>query len=507
MAGLDNYTFAFDAAIDGSPMNHSAASMYDEYSNDPAFIESQREFRNLLFDTARETGPTRPGTPVSRADEGSDRGVPNSGGRKSISHIQTLVSTGERVMWLKNYINEVAPWLDMFDVQQTFGRKVPLLAKSSAPLTYAILAISTRQMERQRKLRGDYNSLQLYQESIGLLTPQLQARDPNILATCVILCCLEMMSAAPRNWRKHLDGCAALFESYGIHGFSGGIPQSVFWCYARMGTYVSGANRKHSFTPNSNYHLFLPHPLHNLTDLPIDLCAAIISEGEQSSVLVLDKWLPPNVTLLQAGPLFCSSGILDMYANYAVWLCARACHLSWVHTRQDNVHDNDATQEPFIHSWHNLWIEVQKWAEARPVDMRELDLGVDGSQSEDGTFPFILFPAPCAISSNQLYHTACLLLLKIKPSSINTQTLGHTGSSMWHAHRICGISLTNSHHGCLNNAIQPLWLAGKLLSHPTEHKLIVDLITKIESITGWSGAWRVRDLKRLWGYGEDDTSI
>lgn len=147
------------------------------------------------------------------------------------------MSTGERVIWLKNYINEVAPWLDMFDAQQAFGRKVPMLAKTSAPLTYAILAISARQMERQKKLRGDYNSLQLYQEAIRSLTPQLQARDPNILATCVILCCLEMMSAAPRNWRKHLDGCAALFKSYGIHGFSTGIPQAVFWCYARMGTF------------------------------------------------------------------------------------------------------------------------------------------------------------------------------------------------------------------------------------------------------------------------------
>jgi hypothetical protein len=125
--------------------------------------------------------------------------------------------------------------LDMFDQEQMFGQIVPVLAKSSVPLTYAILAISARQMERVKKLKGDHDSLQLYQEAIRSLTPHLLACDPNIMATCVILCCLEMMSASPKNWRKHLDGCATLFESYNIHGFSGGVPQAVFWCYARMG--------------------------------------------------------------------------------------------------------------------------------------------------------------------------------------------------------------------------------------------------------------------------------
>lgn len=192
-----------------------------------------------------------------------------------------------------------------------------------------------------------------------------------------------------------------------------------------------------------------------------------------------------------------------MYANYSVWLCARACHLSWTQNKQQ--HDQDGGfQEPFIHSWHQLWLEVHTWAQDRPDEMRELELGVNESQSQCGTFPFILFSAPCAISANQLYHTSCILLLENKPTSVDSRTLGRSGSVLWHAHRICGISLTNSHHGCLNNAIQPLWLAGKYLSHPVEHKSVIDLYSKIENITGWSGTWRIRDLRRLWGYAGDD---
>ncbi|KAH7399963.1 fungal-specific transcription factor domain-containing protein [Cadophora sp. MPI-SDFR-AT-0126] len=451
-------------------MNLSATSGHDDYSNNPGFIESQKEFRTLLFDTARSAGPTRVGSAVDH-EENLSRADPEKTTPTSSSYIKTVVTTGERVLWLQNYINEVAPWLDMFDAQQAFGRKVPMLAKTSAPLTYAILAISARQMERQKKLQGEHNSLQLYHEAITSLTPQLQARDPSILAACVILCCLEMMSAAPRNWRKHLDGCAALFESHGIHGFVTGIPQAVFWCYARM-----------------------------------DLCASIMSEGKQSSVLALESWLPPNVMPSQGGDLFRSSASADMYANYAVWLCARVCHLAWTRRRNHSVPQYESNSEPFIHRWHSLWVEVQEWAQNRPEEMREFDFVVSENTQRD-VFPFILFAAPCAISSNQLYHTSCLLLLDMKPPSITLGNVGQLSSGLWHARRICGISMTNSHHGCLNNAIQPLWVAGKLLSHPTEHRLIVDLIKQIEVETGWSGTWRLRDLRDLWGYDKEDLPL
>jgi len=36
-------------------------------------------------------------------------------------------------------------------------------------------------------------------------------------------------------WRRHLDGCACLIQSLGINGFSGGMEQALFWCFARMG--------------------------------------------------------------------------------------------------------------------------------------------------------------------------------------------------------------------------------------------------------------------------------
>ena len=44
-----------------------------------------------------------------------------------------------------------------------------------------------------------------------------------------------LKTGSPQMWRRHLDGCACLIQSLGINGFSGGLEQALFWCFARMG--------------------------------------------------------------------------------------------------------------------------------------------------------------------------------------------------------------------------------------------------------------------------------
>ena len=79
-------------------------------------------------------------------------------------------------------------------------------------------------------------------------------------------------------------------------------------------------------------------------------------------------------------------------------------------------------------------------------------------------------------------------------------------SRVWQARRVCGISLTNLHRGCLNNAVQPLFVAGKLLSYRSEHVATVKLIRNIEETTGWGAGWRLKDLERAWGYDRNELS-
>lgn len=227
--------------------------------------------------------------------------------------------------------------------------------------------------------------------------------------------------------------------------------------------------------------------------MPLDLCGALISDGTQSTLVPPATWLLPGVPTSGARELFVSAQNPDMYANYAVWLCARACEL--VHERTLHLElgeQNGCEGEEFNQRWANLWDEIQTWLRDLPPEFQAIGT-VDAKP-----FPQMLFPHWAAISSVQLHHTACLLLLGVMPKPSERPRI--KTSVVWHAKQICGISLANSHHGCLNNALQPIWLAGRVLSHKSEHDVIVKLVMSIETLTGWGTCWRIADLESTWGY-------
>lgn len=75
-------------------------------------------------------------------------------------------------------------------------------------------------------------------------------------------------------------------------------------------------------------------------------------------------------------------------------------------------------------------------------------------------------------------------------------------------HKIFGINqlanYVSLNSGCWTNALQPLWIAGKAMSHYSEHTAIVETLLRIERETGWATAWRVEDLKEFWGEYDND---
>ncbi|KAL4974961.1 hypothetical protein BDW66DRAFT_152419 [Aspergillus desertorum] len=367
----------------------SPGSWYqDGFSQDPGFLASQEELRAILFTLANSAAPTRASSPEAgkralELDLGSvaSPSTTVSGPvhihepRRTATASRSPLSSRRRIEYLKNYVAEIAPWLDMFDSNCTFRQQLPALSHSFPALLYAILAISARQMERKSSIRGWCDSLELYQEAIRLLSPLIQVRDPKIVAACVLLCCLEMMSARAQDWHRHLEGCAALFEASGIHGFCGGLLQAVFCCYARMAR-----------TP-------------------------------------------------------------DMHANYAVYLSVKTTELVSNRTKFIELGEaNGCTTEVFTARWTSLWDELQTWLAERPRELLPIPT------IPQKPFPHILFVHWAAISSNQLYHTACILLLKMIPKGLRLPR-SPTLSILWHARRICGISTSNKHQGCLNNAI------------------------------------------------------
>jgi hypothetical protein len=71
---------------------------------------------------------------------------------------------------------------------------LPALAKARSHLRFSMLALSARQLERKYPERSCSASLALYQEAVHQLVPQLQTRLTDVVASCVVLCVLEMMS-------------------------------------------------------------------------------------------------------------------------------------------------------------------------------------------------------------------------------------------------------------------------------------------------------------------------
>lgn len=468
---------AVGVAEDLNLVSPASLTSLDEYSN-RRFIELQEELRSVLFAgiSNDETGPDDAlASPESTDRTDQPQSWPQQPQYKPkkgscLAGLTVSVPESRIVHYLKNWIVECAPHLDKFDNACHFGIHVPLMAETSPSLLHAMLAFSARQIERKARLEKSYDSLELYQQSIRLLAPSLQARDPNVLVTACLLAVLELMSDSPRNWRRHIEGCATLFAFFEVTGFSGGMLQAVFWCYARM-----------------------------------ELCGAIISAGAQSTVLTLDKWIPrvPADVVTNDGidefsrRIFYQSGreTPEMHANWAVYLCAKACDLIFRRTRYEELGEHDyQDSRTFEQQWLRLWEDLQYWLATRPESM----LPASFVQSAEGVFPSIFFPFYPAISSNQLYHAACMLLLDISPGVQDTSSSLH--SPLWHARRICGISFSNPHRPSLINAIQPLYLAGRILTHYSEHVEVARLLKLITTTTGWGALWRIRDLEVEWGY-------
>lgn len=68
------------------------------------------------------------------------------------------------------------------------------MAKTAPHLRFSMLALSARQLERLQNKKSQSESLALYQEAIHLLLPELENKTTPVIASCVILCVLEMLS-------------------------------------------------------------------------------------------------------------------------------------------------------------------------------------------------------------------------------------------------------------------------------------------------------------------------
>ncbi|KAL5351309.1 hypothetical protein ACLOAV_003163 [Pseudogymnoascus australis] len=468
-------------SLSWSPDHISADSphIYTTYYPNPEYEELHTVLHNYMVQTARTTMMTRQGTPnatseaASRARNdsvttqyASQASLMDAGALKKLPEGTKLTDRRELELW-QNYLDEVAVWLDMFDVERHFQLRIPIMAKSAKHLRYSILALSARQAERKDPGKPATESLTLYQKAIELIVQELHSLDTAVIASCVLLCVLEMMSSSPKAWDRHLNGCSMLLQAAAIDGTVGGVRQALFWCFARMDVWGG----------------FLSD---TLTKIPTS------------------RWFIPSQSMSTAVIRF-KTGLngFDNYANYAVFLCASVVNvLSNRGSSSAGQRDHPSSSRGSLStSWKALYDLLEDWYNSRPEEMRPLMSSTATLEDHYHPFPIVLYGTSPAVNGNQLYHASSLLMLQEKPKEIRL-TRGHK-SVQWHARQICGIATSNHSHGAWINALQPLFIAGKIMSHPMEHRVILDVLARIEKETGWATSWRAEDLKEYWGDMEE----
>ena len=221
------------------------------------------------------------------------------------------------------------------------------------------------------------------------------------------------------------------------------------------------------------------------------MCGGLISS--EKTLIPVSYWAG-NISLPDAIKLFHDSHRPDLYASFAVFLCAHVLEL---------LNSSQLTPRDFAHKWIELFGYIEDWYIHRPAELKPVLEVRLAKEDHTRPFPTTLFSNPPAISGNQLYHTAAILMLQKRPKSVHLRQKPR--SILWNARQVCSISMSNSHHGCWINAVQPLWIAGQVMSHPAEHRAILETYKRIEQETGWGAEWRAKDLEEFWEDSDNES--
>lgn len=136
--------------------------------------------------------------------------------------------------------------------------------------------------------------------------------------------------------------------------------------------------------------------------------------------------------------------------------------------------------------WTSLLEALGMWYSNRPHEFKPM-LEVD----DDELFPLLLFTNGTAVLVNQLYHASMLLLLQNRPRTLpkDHRQRGPSVllSPLWHAQRVCGISLNNDTRANWDfTLLSSLYLAAQRMTYEPQQLAILSGINRIGNLTGWN---------------------
>ncbi|KOC16204.1 hypothetical protein AFLA70_95g003341 [Aspergillus flavus AF70] len=390
-------------------------------------------------------------------------------GHTRINELSTsiMTSTGveseaRKLELLRHYRYHVATWLDICDLRHPFGINVIQMATSSEKLLSAILSLSESCIIQ----RGHWNRAGLEQLTLRK-SNQLDQLDHNHpdFTELIMLSLLEeirtLVTDVPKAWIDWVNRDVPYVNHLVQHAYIKDIESTAYWMFLRIDLGVALAN---------DVPLRIPLPM-----LPI-----------------------PSLSLLSRTEDVCER--VSHYTNAVLWLCGKAlalCH-------QEAIPHPLATSHEVTENWLQAFGELEQWHHLRPLEfepMVEIDAR-DQVLNQGSEFPLLLFANGSGTFSNQIYHTAMLLLLQCKP---RTALLNHPQSPvlspLWHAYRICGIALNNdTREGWDPCLLASLLLAAKHMTHESQQQEILQGFNRIREITGWDTGEYLSHLREEWSF-------
>ncbi|KAH3669311.1 hypothetical protein OGAPHI_001432 [Ogataea philodendri] len=375
-----------------------------------------------------------------------------------------VVEDAESMLLMETYVDQVAYLLNKSDEPNSnvFLTVVPEMAETFPALQYAMMAISSRHLER---VRDDYygdKTLQYYNYALKQLGTSLNSKQNvlQVVTCCVLLCYFEVLCTDPETWRTRLEKCAAVLKACNITASSeNNLERALFWSF-------------------------------------IELDVGCCSGGEKPSIIPTNEWfsqVPESIDTEMHSMLYLTAQVFELVSS------------------GDDKIDFDA-------DWKSLWESLSKWELNRSTNMRSFQ-----SFKRNDLFPEILYSNSTAICGNQLFHLCCILMLQTKPrlvkiekseqtlfqsavrsDSVGSESAGMSRSQIWHAKQIIGINLCNMkasakrNIGCHIVSLQGIWTAGKLFSSSHEHSIIMKLLIDLQKWTSFSMSWRGRQLTEFW---------
>ncbi|KAF6829714.1 C6 zinc finger domain-containing protein [Colletotrichum plurivorum] len=392
---------------------------------------------------------------------------------RSSSAARTSIAGGipqDRLLQLlRHFRYQVAPWLDLCDMSQTFGLYVPRLAIESEAVLHSVMALAAISSQADSRVvqPGDMEYIKALIETAPVEPSSLGSFSDSDLSQLILSTACRFILNIPGSWHE-----LPLIISDG------------FWNMALADA--------------------IPKTMSILSVLiRLELAAALVT----ASPISVPEQLSYNPPISQHWSSS-SSAVAETIFQYTMeplLLCAKVVNFC-----AGGFPPQTPTDVPPVHRWTMLSDALGAWYASRAQEFRpmvEMDGGGgDGDEEEKNLFPIILFTNGAAVFANQLYHTAMLLLLQNRPRTL--QTGAATGakksssvSPLWHAQRVCGIAVNNDRRDswdlCL---VASLYLAAQRMTYEPQQRAVLECFERVRTLTGWNVEGFAARVREDWGF-------